>query len=106
MAAKRIILYFTVDSEIRTRFKAAAALRRKSLRAWAIEAMEEKVERELPGPLGTAVVQDKSDRGALEQAIHLAESLYPRISVGSKGEMDAAKDLGTMRNDRAKAFGY
>ena len=93
MAAKRTILYFTIDPEVRNRYKAAAALSGKSLREWALEAMEEKMEEDLAAGHG------------LTEALRLAEALHPRIKAGTKGKVDAAENLGTLRKERLKAVG-
>jgi len=93
MAAKRTILYFTIEPEVRNRYKAVAALKGKSLRDWALEAMQEKLERDLP--VG----------GGLQDTLRLADALHPRIAAGATGKMDAAKDIRRLRQERLKAIG-
>lgn len=93
MAAKRTILYFNIDPEVRNRYKAVAALKGKSLKEWALEAMREKLERDLP-----------ADSGLLD-TLRLAETLHPRIAAGAKGKMDAVKDIQRLREERLKAVG-
>lgn len=93
MAAKRTILYFTIDPEVRNRYKAVASLKGKSLKDWALEAMREKLERDLP--VG----------GRLQDALRLGEALRPRIAAGTRGEMNAADDLRTLREERLKTAG-
>ena len=93
MAAKRTILYFNIDPEVRNRYKAVAALKGKSLKEWALEAMREKLERDLP------------DGDGLQNALRLAAVLLPRVAAGAKRKMDAAKDIQTLREERLKAVG-
>ncbi len=93
MATKRTILYFNIDPEVRNRYKAVAALKGKSLKEWALEAMREKMERDLPPGAG------------LEDVLRLADALHPRIVAGAKGKMDAAKDVQALRGERLKAVG-
>lgn len=93
MATKRTILYFTIDPEVRNRYKAVAALEGKSLKEWALEAMQEKLERDLRAG------------GGLQDVLRLADALHPRIAAGTKGEMDAAKDIGALREEGMKAVG-
>ncbi len=90
---KRTILYFTIDPEVRNRYKAVAALKGKSLKKWALDAMREKLERDL------------SASGGLEDALRLADALHPRIAAGTTAKMDAAKDIRTLREERLKAIG-
>jgi hypothetical protein len=93
MATKRTILYFDIDRDARNRYKAVASLKGKTLKQWAVEAMEEKLERDLAGA------------GKLLDALRLAEALRPRIAAGTKGKMNAARDLRTQREERLKAVG-
>ncbi len=92
MAIKRTILYFNIDPEVRNRYKAVTALQGKSLKEWALDAMREKLERDLPG-------------GGLREALRLARSLHPQIAAGTKGEMDVAQDMRTLRQERPGAIG-
>jgi hypothetical protein len=93
MADKRTILYFTIEPEVRNQYKAAAALKGKSLRDWALEAMREKLERDLAAG------------GGLQDALRLADALHSRIAAGAARKMDAAKDIRTLREKRLKALG-
>lgn len=93
MASKRTILYFTIEPEVRNRYKAVAALKGKSLKDWVLEAMREKLERDLPAG------------GALNEALRLAEVLHPRIDAGTTGKVDAAKDIRALREERSDAGG-
>ena len=93
MATKRTILYFTIDPEVRKRYKAVAALKGKTLRDWVLDAMHEKLERDL------------QDGGDLQSTLRLAEALHSRIATGTKGKVDAAKDIAAMRKERGKALG-
>jgi hypothetical protein len=92
MPTKRTILYFNIDPKIRNRYKAAAALRGKSLKEWALDAMREKLERDMR-------------TSGLKDFLGLADVLHPRIAAGTKGNMDAAKDIQALREERLRAFG-
>ena len=93
MASKRTMLYFDIDPELRNRYKAVASLKGKSLKQWALDAMEEKLERDL------------ATAGKLLDALRLAEALRPRIAAGSRGKMNAARDIRALREERLKAVG-
>ena len=93
MAAKRTILYFDIEPEARNRYKAAASLEGKSLKQWALEAMEEKLER------------DVTAAGKFLDALRLAETLHPRIAAGTRGKMSAAPDVRDMREERLRSVG-
>lgn len=99
MGDKRTILYFTIEPDLRNQFKAAAALRGKSLKEWGLEAMQEKMGRELPGAFRLPPRVEEERGGSLEGALRLAEALHPSIAAGVHGDMDAARDLRALRDE-------
>ncbi len=105
MTAKRTIVYFTVEPEARNRFKAAAALQGKSLRAWALEAMRDRAETDLRAVVETGRPADLPARDALKNALQVAVKLHPRTAAGTRGRLDATKDIAALRTDRLKAVG-
>ena len=102
MAAKRTVLYFTIDPELRNRFKAAAALQGKSMRAWALEAMGEKAEREFPAALGTAHNQGQPADDTLEDPLPNAGRTQPGIPAGATEETDTTSDIGDHMKGRVQ----
>ncbi len=105
MTAKRTIVYFTVEPEIRNRFKAAAALQGKSLREWALEAMRAKADIELRALADAGSPADLPAPDALKDALRVAAKLHPRIAAGTRGRVDAARDVAAVRSGRLKALG-
>jgi hypothetical protein len=93
MAASRTILYFTVDPELRNRYKAAAALEGKSLKQWALEALQEKLEHSQGG------------ENRLRKALLLADRLLPKVAAGTKGKADAAEAVSQARDERLQQLG-
>lgn len=104
MGDKRSILYFTIEPELRNQFKAAAALRGKSLKEWALEAMQEKMARELPVAFRLPLRVQEERGSSLEAALRLMEALHPSIAAGVHGDMDAATDLRAMRDERVSSL--
>jgi len=70
--AQRTRIWFDMDPELKNRFKAAAALRGKSLRHWVIEALIDRLEDEIDAREGLAVLGD------VEGTIPLREYLSSR----------------------------
>ena len=102
MAAKRTVLYFAIDPELRNRFKAAAALQEKSLRAWALEAMGEKAEREFPVALGAAHNQGQPADDTLEDPVPHAEMSQPGITAGTTEDAHTSGDTGNDTKGRVQ----
>lgn len=69
---QRTRIWFDVDPELKSRFKATAALQGKSLREWVIEALIEKLEDEIDSREGLAVL------GEVEGTVSLREYLSSR----------------------------
>ena len=67
--AQRTRIWFDVDPELRNRFKAAAALKGKTLREWVIEALIDALEDEIDAREGLAVL------GEVEGTVSLREYL-------------------------------
>jgi len=75
--AQRTRIWFDVDPELRNRFKAAAALKGKTLRDWVIEALIDRLEDEIDAREGLAVL------GEVEGTVPLREYLSSgRVSQG------------------------
>ena len=99
---KRATLYFTIEAELRSRYEAAAALHDKTLKQWAMEAMQEKLAREIPPPT-PGYIQETT--GSLQEALATAEKLDFAILKGIKAGTDAAKDIQASREERLRHIG-
>ena len=105
MATRRTTLSLTIDPELRDRCKAAAALKGKTLKQWVIEAMNERLERELLTYSPDAYAQIQPARGSLKDYLELAKELNPVLQRSATGGMDAAKDIKAAREERLKRIG-
>ncbi|MFW6195124.1 MAG: hypothetical protein ACOC5M_01210 [Chloroflexota bacterium] len=91
-------LHFDIDPKLQRRLETAAKLRGTTLNDWAREAIEEKLEREVPDLAG-------DDQDALSGALKRAAALHPLIEQGSAEGMDAGADLNDLRDERLCGIG-
>jgi hypothetical protein len=98
--AKRTVIYFEVEPELRNRCKAAAALDGTTLKQWAMDALKEKLNREQAGP-----TVNQESKVSLEETLKLVESLSPQIKAGILKVTDPVDDLDLLRSVRIDELG-
>ncbi|MDP6453199.1 MAG: hypothetical protein QF898_07815 [SAR202 cluster bacterium] len=103
--AKRTVIYFEVEPELRNRCKAAAALSGTTLKQWAMDALKEKLESELAVPKITDNAIVIESKGSLEDTLELVEKLSPSIKEGILKVTDPTDDLEILRSERMDDFG-
>ena len=103
--AKRTVIYFEVEPELRNRCKAAAALSGTTLKQWEMDALKEKLDREQAQSAtgGTAVVYEP--KGSLEDTLKLVVELSPEIKAGIRKVTDPVDDLELLRSERMDDLG-
>jgi hypothetical protein len=102
--AKRTVIYFEVEPELRNRCKAAAALDGTTLKQWAMDALKEKLDREQTrSAMGDTTVFYEPE-GSLEEALKLVKSNAKIIMAGAKIHIDASEDINTSRSERTDSI--
>jgi hypothetical protein len=103
--AKRTVIYFEVEPELRNRCKAAAALDGTTLKQWAMDALQEKLDREQAGSQMDGAPVAYEPIGSLEGTLKLVEELSPRIKAGILKITDPTDDLEILRSQRMNDLG-
>ena len=103
--AKRTVIYFEVEPELRNRCKAAAALSGTTLKQWEMDALKEKLDREGSSDFPSGVIVLNEPKGSLEDALKLVKENEAKIKAGIRKVTDSVDDLELLRSERMDDLG-